>query len=523
LKVSYFFLAHNYNHVNGDVIDEIVKLNYTLTMKIEDLHLPTISRNLWEQLTPHIQYLSHIDKEKVELAFMQMVEAHGQQRRKSGEYYITHPVAATITLADMKLDVDTICACLMHDVPEDTDVTLEQLQKTFNDEVTFLVFGITKLGKIKYQGMDRYSENLRKMFIAMSKDLRVVFIKLADRLHNLQTLESLPPEKAQRIARESLEIYVPIAQRLGMNYFKSAIEDAAFPFAYPDEFATFSQVSGVEIEKRMLTTQELLKKTNSILHDEHITQFSLKGRAKKYFSLYKKYLEKGSIAAIHDLIALRVIVPTIDDCYQVLSILHRHFDPLDGKLKDYISTPKSNGYQSLHTTVQDPELQCIFEFQIRTNEMHQFAEYGVASHWSYKSRNTKDVAQFLEPENLKWVTELVELGKEELSHEEYLKHVKLDVFQDRIFVMTPKGDVIDLPEGATVIDFAFKIHQEVGAHAVMGKINGDKVVKISESLKNGDVVEVMTDKKQSPKKDWLGFVRTRQASKHIRSMLRKEG
>ncbi len=490
---------------------------------IDTNHLATTARQLWDNLSPHIQYLATKDREQVELAFMQMVEAHGEQRRKSGEFYITHPVAATITLADMKLDVDTICACLMHDVPEDTDVSLETLQKTFNDEVIFLVFGITKLGKLKYQGMDRYSENLRKMFIAMSKDLRVVFIKLADRLHNLQTLGSLPPEKAQRIAIESLEIYVPIAQRLGMNYFKSMLEDAAFPFAYPQEYAQFSQVSGVEIEKRMQITTELLTKTRNILNDEHISGFSLKGRAKKYYSLYKKTLEKGGLEHVHDLIALRVIVPTIDDCYHVLSVLHRHFEPLNGKLKDYIDEPKPNGYQSLHTTVSEKEFGTTFEFQIRTEEMHQFAEYGVASHWSYKLRNNKGVEQFLEPENLKWVTELVELGKEELSHEDYLKHVKLDVFQDRIFVMTPKGDVIDLPQGATVMDFAFKIHQDIGSHAVMGKINGDKVVKISEPLSNGDIVEVLTDKKQSPKKDWLGFVRTRHASKHIRSMLRKEG
>jgi GTP diphosphokinase / guanosine-3',5'-bis(diphosphate) 3'-diphosphatase len=478
------------------------------------------AKQLWIELQEHLTYLTTKDLEHVELAFMQMVEAHNEQKRKSGEFYIIHPVAATITLAKMNLDVDTICACLMHDVPEDTDVTLDDLGKAFSEDVLFLVYGITKLGKIKYQGIDRYAENLRKMFVAMSQDLRVVFIKLADRLHNLETLGNLSPEKAQRIARESLEIYVPIAQRLGMNYFKSEIEDTAFPFAYPKEYQDFSRLSNVAIEKRNHDLQTLISKTQTILSQNLQTPFTLKGRAKKYYSLYKKYQEKGSLDLIHDLVALRVIVDSVGECYHVLSIIHQHFVPLEGRLKDYIEKPKENGYRSLHSTVKDLETGIVFEFQIRTDEMNQFAEYGVASHWSYKSRNEKDAGQFLDPENLKWVSELVELGKEDLSHEEYLKHVKLDLYNDRIFVMTPKNDVINLPKGATPLDFAYKIHESIGSHTVLAKVNGNPV-KLSDQLKDGDVIEILTDKKQVPKSDWLQWVKTSQAAKHIRMRLRK--
>jgi GTP diphosphokinase / guanosine-3',5'-bis(diphosphate) 3'-diphosphatase len=492
---------------------------YHTRMNTQDLS--SVTRELWKHFSPHISYLSKEDREVVELAFLQMVEAHNHQKRKSGDFYIVHPVEAAIILAKMKLDVDSICACLMHDVPEDTEVTLKDLEKAFNKEIVFLVFGITKLGKIKYQGIDRYAENLRKMFVAMSKDLRVVFIKLADRLHNLQTLEHLPPEKSKRIALESLEIYVPIAQRLGMNSLKSQIEDAAFPFAYPDEYQEFSRISKIEIEKRKDLVGKLVEKTQGILNSDYEGNSIVVGRAKKYYSLYKKYLEKGSFDAIHDLIALRIIVPRIEDCYTVLSIIHNHFQRIDGRLKDYIEKPKENGYRSLHTTVMDSNLDCVVEFQIRTEEMNEFAEYGVASHWSYKARDQKDAGRFLEPENLKWVSELVELGREDISHEEYLKHVKLDLYNDRIFVLTPKNDVIDLPKGASPLDFAYKIHEKIGSHAVFAKVN-DNPMKLSGELKDGDVVEILTDKKQVPKADWLGWVKTSQAAKHIRTRLRKK-
>jgi GTP diphosphokinase / guanosine-3',5'-bis(diphosphate) 3'-diphosphatase len=493
----------------------------TTKFEIDKKDLTVASKQLWSRFEPFIAYLSSEEKEIIQLAFMQMVEAHGYQRRKSGEFYIIHPVEAAITLAQIQLDVDTLAACLMHDVPEDTDVTLIDLEKNFSKDIVFLVFGITKLGKIKYQGIDRYAENLRKMFVAMSKDLRVVFIKLADRLHNLRTLKSLSPEKAYRIGLESLEIYVPIAERLGMNYFKGEIEDAAFPYVYPEQYKQFIQLSDVEIQKRQKIVEKLMKKMQILLNNEEIKNYSLKGRAKKYYSLFKKMeAHNSSLEKIFDLVALRVVVESIDDCYTVFSMIHKVFEPVSDTMKDYINNPKPNGYQSLHISVRDPQTGYPFEIQIRTAEMDDFAEYGVAAHWAYKAKKTSNEDTFLDAENLKWIKDLVDLGKEDLDHEEYLNHVKLDLFKDRIFVMTPKGDVINLPEGATPLDFAYKIHEEIGSHAFMAKVNNNPI-KLSDTLKNGDIVTILTDKKQNPKPDWLKWVKTGQASKQIRAKLRK--
>jgi GTP diphosphokinase / guanosine-3',5'-bis(diphosphate) 3'-diphosphatase len=488
---------------------------------ISSTNLKQAVDQLWLNFEPKIKYLKHEEQEIIQLAFWQMVEAHKEQRRKSGDFYIIHPVAATTILAGMELDVDTLAACLMHDVPEDTDVTLRDLEKNFSKDVVFLVFGITKLGKIKYQGMDRYAENLRKMFVAMSRDLRVIFIKLADRLHNLKTLDSLPPEKALRIAKESLEIYVPIAERLGINYLKSEIEDAAFPYVYPEEYKQFVNNSKLEIEKRKETVTKLIIKTQEILDKADLKNLEIKGRAKKYYSVYRKTIDKDkNLEDIKDLVALRVVTHDVDECYLVLSELHKHFEPQKGTYKDYISKPKINGYQSLHTAVKDLKGE-VFEFQIRTKEMDDFAKFGVAAHWAYKARGRQQnkTENFLDPENFKWITELVDLGKEDISQEEYLQHVKLDMFTDRIFVMTPKGDVIDLPEGATPLDFAYKIHQEIGSHAVMAKVN-DTPARLSDELHNGDVITITTDKKQHPKSDWLKWVKTSQAAKLIRAELR---
>jgi GTP diphosphokinase / guanosine-3',5'-bis(diphosphate) 3'-diphosphatase len=493
----------------------------TTKLEIDKNDLTLASKQLWFRLEPFVAYLSKEEKEIIQLAFMQMIDAHGEQRRKSGEFYIIHPVEATITLAQIQLDVDTLAACLMHDVPEDTHVTLKDLEKNFSKEIVFLVFGITKLGKIKYQGIDRYAENLRKMFVAMSKDLRVVFIKLADRLHNLRTLKSLAPEKAYRIGLESLEIYVPIAERLGMNYFKGEIEDAAFPFVYPEQYKQFIQLSDVEIQKRQKIVEKLMKKMQSLLDKEGIKNYDLKGRAKKYYSLFKKMETHGSsLDQIFDLVALRVVVDSVDECYTIFSMMHKVFEPVEGTMKDYINKPKPNGYQSLHISVRDPQTGYPFEIQIRTKEMDEFAEYGVAAHWAYKAKSANTNDTFLDGESLKWIKDLVALGKEELEHEDYLNHVKLDLFKDRIFVMTPKGDVIDLPEGATPLDFAYKIHEQIGSHAFMAKVN-DNPIKLSDTLHNGDVVTILTDKKQNPKPDWLKWVKTGQASKQIRARLRK--
>lgn len=478
-------------------------------------------RQLWEYFQPFIQYLSSEDQEVVELAFMQMVEAHKEQRRKSGEFYTIHPVSACVFLTKIGLDRDTLAACLMHDVPEDTNVSLAQLQKTFNKEIIFLVSGITKLSKIKYQGEERYAENLRKMFVAMSQDLRVVFIKLADRLHNLQTLSSLPPHKAKRIALESLEIYVPIAHKLGINYFKGLIEDEAFKYAYPQLFKSFVSQSKIEINRRHKVVQKMKVLVANILDQEGIKGYELKGRAKKYYSIYRKMKDKGkTLESIRDLVAIRIITSTEEECYQVFSLLNKNFKVVDGATKDYITLPKPNGYRSLHITVEEPGTGDVMEFQVRTKEMHNYAEFGAASHWAYKSRGNQE--QGLNPESFKWISELIDLSKEELSHEEYIKHVKLDLYQDRIFVLTPNNDVINLPIHSSPLDFAYRIHSHVGNTAVLARVN-EQPMKLSGELQNGDLVEIVTDKHQKPKLDWLKFVKTRSAAQQIRYRLRQQG
>jgi GTP diphosphokinase / guanosine-3',5'-bis(diphosphate) 3'-diphosphatase len=486
------------------------------TIDKNDLNLA--SNQLWNILKLHLDYLSLDDRKIVELAFITMVDAHDQQRRKSGEFYIIHPVSACIILTRFGIDKDTLAACLMHDVPEDTSTTLKDLSQIFSSEIVFLVEGVTKLSKIKYQGNNEYVDNLQRMFVAMSKDLRVILIKLADRLHNLRTLNHVNEAKQRRIALESVEIYAPIAERLGISYFRGEIEDAAFPYIYPEHYQKYISESNVVIESRKQILKRIELKVSELLRDNHITNFKLLSRAKRYYSIYKKSLEKHrDIEDIYDLMALRIIVPTLEDCYNSLSTLHGKYTPLEGRLKDYIKAPKKNGYQSIHTTVKDEETGVIFEFQVRTEEMNSFAEYGIAAHWSYKNKN-----DILQKGNYEWINELIKLGHDDWSESEYVRYVKLDLFKDRIFVITPNGDPIDLPEGGTALDFAFKIHDAIGAKAMMAKVNG-KSVSLDSALNNGDMVEIITSKNQSPTRDWLKMVKTVNAARHIRQLLRKKG
>jgi GTP diphosphokinase / guanosine-3',5'-bis(diphosphate) 3'-diphosphatase len=485
---------------------------------IDKKNLDVASYQLWQVLQPNISYLSTEDQKVVELAFLTMVDSHGDQRRKSGEFYIIHPVSACIILTRLKIDKDTLAGCLLHDVPEDTQTNLKDLNKIFSPDIVFLIEGVTKLSKIKYQGNTEYIDNLQRMFVAMSKDLRVILIKLADRLHNLQTLGFVKPEKQKRIALESVEVYAPIAERLGISFFRGEIEDTAFPYLHPEEYKDYISRSDIVIEKRSQKLNMIGKKTEKYLELANLKDFVVMSRAKRYYSIYKKSIEKKRpIEDIYDLMALRIIVPSVEDCYTVLSVLHRNFDALEGRLKDYIKQPKTNGYQSIHTTVTDPSTDFVFEFQIRTKEMHDYAEYGVAAHWSYK--NKKD---FLKRGNYDWLSELLKLGSDDWLEHEYLKYVKLDLFQDRIFVMTPKGDPINLPEGATVLDFAFRIHDEVGSKAVMAKIN-QKTVPLDTVLNNADMVEIITSKNQQPTRNWLQMVNTANAARNIRNILRKKG
>lgn len=461
------------------------------------------------------------DLDMLKLAFDFAGEAHKGQVRHSGEPYIIHPLATAQKLAEMRLDLTTITAGLLHDVPEDTAFTLEDIKKNFGPEIAKLVEGITKLGKLKYRGMERYAENLRKMFVAMSDDIRVVLIKFADRLHNLKTLDALPPDKQFRIAKETLEIYAPIADRLAIGQIKGELEDLAFKYVYPVDYKWITEIIPREYKAKERNLKEIKEKVRKQLHDNNIQidEISLQGRTKHLYSLYKKLLRphiNRDLSKIYDLIALRLIVPTMTDCYGALGILHSMYRPMPGRIKDYIANPKPNGYQSLHTTVFTDDGE-IVEFQIRTREMHDQAEFGIAAHWNFKENGGKITAG-----NLKWLKELVEWQKQIKDNDQFLQTVKLDVFQNRIFVFTPKGDVIDLPEEATPIDFAYHVHSSLGDKCVGARVN-DQLVNLGYQLKSGDIVEIITDKnRKMPNPDWIDMVKTSMARGKIRAAMNKQ-
>lgn len=461
------------------------------------------------------------DLDLVKLAYEYADEAHKGQMRRSGVEYIQHPLETAYNLATMRMDLPTIMAGLLHDVPEETECTLADLDKNFGKEVARLVEGITKVGKIKYRGLERYAENLQKMFVAMAQDVRVIFVKFADRIHNLKTLYALAPVKQQRIARESLEIYAPIANRLGMDELKGELEDLAFPYVYPDEYDWTLKISKKKYEEQKRFTAKVIKIINKELKsDAHIKIIKIKGRAKRYYSLYQKLLRKEmDIDKIYDLVAVRIIVKNIEDCYHVLGHIHKLWAPLKGRIKDYVAQPKPNGYQSLHTSVFGPDGR-ITEFQIRTQYMDEEAEWGIAAHWTYKEngKNNNQVPK----EKLKWISELLEEQKKVATPKKYLDTLKLDFFKNRIFVFTPKGDVIDLPENAISIDFAYHIHTEVGHKYVGAKIN-DKIANLNTLLKSGDIIEVLTDKnRKGPSESWLSMVQTHLARNKIKSYFKKE-
>ena len=450
-------------------------------------------------------------------AFHFASEAHRGQKRRTGEDYIYHSIATAYNLAKMKMDIPTIAAGLLHDVPEDTDFTLEDIKNNFGKEIAELVNGITKLGTLKYRGLERYAENLRKMFLAMSKDLRIIIIKLADRLHNMQTLQGVQAEKRLRIAQETLEIFAPIANRLGMFEIKSSLEDLAFPYVYPDEYLWVKNL----IKDRLKTEKKYIEKIQKIAQKDLIKQnipyLLIKGRIKNLYSLYQKLLRKGKdLNKIYDLIALRIIVPDVTECYSVLGIIHKRWTPLKGRVKDYIAQPKPNGYRSLHTSVFT-EFGKIAEIQIRSQEMEEEAEVGIAAHSRYK--DLKTLSNKKNPPV--WVKHLLEIQKTITDNAEFIKHIKNDLFLNRIFVFTPKGDVIELPENATPLDFAYHIHTDIGNQCVGAKIN-DQMVSLEAQLKSGDVVEILTDKnRKKPNPDWLNIVITNMAKYRIKSQMRK--
>jgi GTP pyrophosphokinase len=458
-------------------------------------------------------------------------KAHLHQKRLSGEPYFNHVLETANILASWNLDEITIAAGLLHDVVEDANVSLDELKKMFGEEIAFLVDGVSKISKIKYKQEDkRKVENMRKLIFALSEDLRVIFIKLADRLHNMRTLRFLPKEKQKRIALETDEIYASIAYRLGMQQVSGELQDLAFPYLHPEEYKWLKNNVKEQYDERMEYLKKIVPKLKDYLIKNNIHIISLDFRAKRWSSLYKKLLLYDmDIEKIYDLIALRIIVPDIKECYEALGIVHSLWPPLPGRIKDYIATPKPNGYKSLHTTVFGPEDKKI-EIQIRTLEMHQENEFGVAAHLLYKIQKYKqeNLPNKLKEDMLKelnWIKQLrnwqEDLQKNNVSDTDFLNSIKIDFFKDRIFVLTPKGDVLDLPVDSTPVDFAYHIHSEIGNSCSGAKVN-DKIVPLNYKLKSGDVVEILTQKNKKPSEDWLNFVKTSLAREHIKSALKNK-
>lgn len=461
------------------------------------------------------QYDKKADRSIIEHAYTFAKEAHEGQKRASGEPYIIHPLATAFYLAEMHMPAPIVMAGILHDVPEDTEKTIEDVTNEFGEDVGNMVGGITKLGKIKYRGIERYIENLRKMFLTMAADVRVVFIKFADRLHNLETLDHIPPKKQYRIALESLEIFAPIANRLGMGDMKGRLEDASFRYVLPKEYEWVKNLSKTGREEKKEYLDHVIEETRSLLEESGV-DVNVQGRAKHLYSLYRKLLQNDrNIARIYDLIAVRVIVDSLADCYAALGIIHSKWTPLKGRIKDYIAQPKPNGYRSLHTTVfcEGGE---IVEFQIRTKEMHAMNEYGIAAHWSYDENGKVSLGK--DSKAPEWVTELVDIQQtlDQKAFLEGLEELKIDIFKDRIFVFTPQGDVIDLPEESTSVDFAYAIHTDIGNTCSGAKVN-DHVAPLEQKLKNGDMVDIIVDKsRKGPNPDWIKFVKTRYAKSKIR-------
>jgi GTP pyrophosphokinase len=471
-------------------------------------------------------YDPNADLTQVREAYAFAEEAHRGQKRETGEPYMTHCLATAMNLADMHMPPSLIVAGLLHDVPEDTERTVEEIEAKFGAEVAHIVRGITKLGKIKYRGIERYLENLRKMFLAMAEDVRVIIVKFADRLHNLETLDVKPPKKQYRVALESLEIFVPIANRLGMGEMKGRMEDLAFKYVYPKEYTWVTEITQNTHEGKREYLESVMVKTRKILEKAGIRNAEVDGREKHLYSLYRKLiLHNRDIARIYDLVAIRIIVPTIADCYAALGVIHGTWSPLKGRIKDYIAQPKPNGYRSLHTTVFCDNGE-IVEFQIRTQEMHNVDEFGIAAHWQYNETVKKKTKQQPEPppKDVKWMNQLTDIQREIGDKRQFLQaleELKIDVFSDRIFVFTPKGDVIELPESSTPVDFAYAIHTDLGNKCASAKVN-DEMAPLHRTLKSGDLVEIVVDKsRKGPNPDWLKFVKTRHAKNRIRQFAKQ--
>ncbi|SEH32479.1 RelA/SpoT family protein [Selenomonas sp. KH1T6] len=467
------------------------------------------------------EYQPQADIDLIQRAYELAESAHRGQTRVSGEAYIIHPLHVAQILTELHLDDETVSAALLHDVVEDTIYTNEQMQEMFGEEVAMLIDGVTKLGRIQYKSKEEVQlENYRKMFLAMAKDIRVIMIKLADRLHNMRTLKYMREDKQKRIAKETIEIYAPLANRLGISNVKWELEDLCLRYLDPETYYDLVESVKQKRKERQTFIDDSIEQIKEKLSESNI-KADISGRAKHFYSIYKKMKrDRKDISEIYDLSAVRVLVESVKDCYGVLGVIHAMWKPIPGRFKDYIAMPKSNGYQSLHTTVMTRGYP--LEIQIRTFAMHQVSEFGVAAHWKYKETGKSVGAGSETDQKMSWLRQMVNLQQEYTDPKEYFEAMKVDIFSDEVFVFTPKGDVIDLPKGSIPIDFAYRIHTEVGHHCVGAKING-KLVPLETKLRNGDIVSVLTNKANGgPSRDWLNIVASSETRSKIRTFFKKE-
>ena len=518
----------------GDIVGELTKAEEQKKTELvfDDGHIEAMAEyktpeELYQDLITRVRrYHPSDDISLIESAYKVANDAHKDQARKSGEPYIIHPLCVAIILADLEMDKETIAAGLLHDVVEDTIMTTDQIRAEFGDDVALLVDGVTKLGQLQYQGdkLDLQAENMRKMFLAMAKDIRVIIIKLADRLHNMRTLKHMTPEKQQEKARETMDIYAPIAQRLGIMKVKVELDDLSLKYLQPDVYYDLVDKIAVRKVERERYVQNIVDEVSA-----HIERAGIKakidGRVKHFFSIYKKMKNQNkTIDQIYDLFAVRIIVDTVKDCYAALGVIHEMYKPIPGRFKDYIAMPKANMYQSLHTTLIGSSGQ-PFEIQIRTYEMHKTAEYGIAAHWKYKEASDgKKINTGAEEEKLSWLRQILEWQRDMSDNREFMNLLKsdLDLFSDSVYCFTPTGDVKNLPAGSTPIDFAYSIHSAVGNKMIGARVNG-KLVTIDYVINNGDRVEILTSQNsKGPSRDWLNVVKSTQAKNKINQWFKNE-
>ena len=522
-----------YESLDNRIAPEALTEDHTKGLAVVDGHAVKSQEDyedpnrLYDMLIARIRkYHPSTDVSMIEKAYKLAVKAHGDQRRKSGEPYIIHPLWVAIILADLEMDKETIAAGMLHDVVEDTKFTEEDIRREFGDEVALLVDGVTKLGRLSYSSdkLEVQAENLRKMFLAMAKDIRVIIIKLADRLHNMRTLQFMTPAKQKEKAKETMDIYAPIAQRLGISKIKTELDDLALKYSQPEVFYDLVNQINARKTEREEFVEQIVEEVSTHMKNANI-KAEVNGRVKHFFSIYKKMVNQDkTVDQIYDLFAVRIIVESVKDCYAALGVIHEMYTPIPGRFKDYIAMPKPNMYQSLHTTLMSSVGQ-PFEIQIRTEEMHKTAEYGIAAHWKYtESNDGKKSVEAQEEEKLSWLRQILEWQRDMSDNREFLNLIKgdLDLFAEDVYCFTPQGDVKNLPNGSTPIDFAYAIHSAVGNKMVGARVNG-KLVNIDYKIQNGDRIEILTSQNsKGPSRDWLNIVKSTQAKNKINQWFKKE-